>query len=87
MTLTFPDGSVGVVAYLANGDKSFPKERLEVFGGGRVAVLEDFRALLMTHNGRQKRMRLWAQDKGHAAEMQAFIRAIREGSRRFRMSS
>lgn len=79
MTLTFPDGSVGVVDYLANGDKSFPKERLEVFGGGRVAVLEDFRALLMTHNGRQKRMRLWAQDKGHAAEMQAFARAIREG--------
>lgn len=79
MTLTFPDGSVGVVDYLANGDKSFPKERLEVFGGGRVAVLEDFRALLMTHNGQQKRMRLWAQDKGHMAEMQAFVRAIREG--------
>jgi len=45
MTFTFPDGSIGVVDYLANGDKSFPKERVEVFCGERVAVLDDFRAL------------------------------------------
>ena len=45
MTFTFPDGSIGVVDYLANGDKSFPKERLEVFCGGDVAVLDDFRTL------------------------------------------
>ncbi len=39
MTFTFPDGSIGVVDYLANGDKSMPKERLEVFCEGMVAVL------------------------------------------------
>ena len=43
MTFTFPDGSIGVVDYLANGDKSFPKERVEVFCGEQVAVLDDFR--------------------------------------------
>ncbi|HRQ33427.1 MAG TPA: Gfo/Idh/MocA family oxidoreductase, partial [Anaerolineales bacterium] len=37
MTFTFPDGSIGVVDYLANGDKSFPKERVEVFCGGMGA--------------------------------------------------
>jgi len=42
MTFTFPDGSVGVVDYLANGDKSFPKERIEVFCGGRIAILGRF---------------------------------------------
>ena len=35
MTFTFPDGSIGVVDYLANGDKSVPKERVEVFCGGQ----------------------------------------------------
>jgi predicted dehydrogenase len=80
LTLTFPDGSVGVVAYLANGDRSFPKERLEVFCGGRVAVLEDFRALELVHDGRRKRIRsLLRQDKGHAGEWQAFVRAIQAG--------
>ena len=42
MTFTFPDGSIGVVDYFANGDKSFPKERVEVFCEGKVAVLDDF---------------------------------------------
>ena len=42
ITLTFPDGSVGTLSYLANGDKSVSKEWVEVFAGGRVAVLDDF---------------------------------------------
>ena len=80
LTFHFPDGSLGVVSYLANGDKSFAKERLEVFSGGRVAVLDDFRSLEMIHHGRRQavvsRLR---QDKGHRAAWQAFIRSIANG--------
>ena len=54
MTFTFKDGSIGTVTYLANGDKTFPKERVEVFCGGRVAVLDDFRRLELTHGGRNR---------------------------------
>ena len=78
MTFTFPDGSLGVVDYLSNGDKSFPKERLEVFCGGRVAVLDDFRSLELVHAG-QRRLVKKAQDKGWYAEWVAFSKAIREG--------
>jgi predicted dehydrogenase len=78
MTFTFPDGSIGVVDYLANGDKSFPKERVEVFCGGKIAVLDDFRSLEMVDNGRRKTLRK-AQDKGWINEWKAFARAIREG--------
>jgi predicted dehydrogenase len=81
LTFTFPDGSVGVVSYLANGDKAFPKERMEVFSAGRVAVLDDFRSLELVSNGRRKvfhsRLR---QDKGHSQEWQAFAAAIRADS-------
>jgi predicted dehydrogenase/threonine dehydrogenase-like Zn-dependent dehydrogenase len=80
LTFSFPDGSVGVVSYLANGDKAFPKERVEVFSAGRVAVLDDFRSLELVSNGRRKvfhsRLR---QDKGHRQEWQAFAAAIRTG--------
>ena len=79
MTFTFPDGSIGVVDYLANGDKSFPKERVEVFCGGAVAVLDDFRSLETVREGKRNTVKLWGQDKGHFNEMQAFIHAIREG--------
>lgn len=77
MTFEFPDGSIGTVTYLANGDKSLPKERVEVFSGGRVTILDDYRKLTMIRNGRRKvrRSRL-RQDKGHKAEWQAFVEAI-----------
>jgi len=80
MTFTFPDGSVGVVDYLANGDKSFAKERVEVFCGGRVAVLDDFRALETIRDGRRKAWKnIWKQDKGHTAEMRALAAAVASG--------
>ncbi len=78
MTFTFPDGSIGVVDYLANGDRSFPKERVEVFCGGKIAVLDDFRSLEMVEDGKRKEERR-AQDKGWVNEWKAFGKAIREG--------
>ena len=78
MTFSFPDGSIGVVDYLANGDKSFPKERVEVFCGEHVAVLDDFRSLETIKAGR-KSVKKSSQDKGHLAEMQTFMQAIRSG--------
>ena len=77
-TFTFPDGSVGVVDYLASGDKSFPKERVEVFCGGQVSVLDDFVSLHIVRDGRKKRAK-GTQDKGHVAEWKAFAKSIREG--------
>jgi predicted dehydrogenase len=78
MTFTFLDGSIGVVDYLANGDKSFPKERVEVFCGGQVAVLDDFVSLQITRDGKMKEEKL-AQDKGWINEWKVFTKAIREG--------
>lgn len=76
-TFGFPDGSVGVVSYLANGDKAFPKERLETFRAGRVAVLDDFRSAELIQGGKRRvfRTRL-RQDKGHQAEWEAFTAAL-----------
>ena len=80
LTFTFPDGSVGTLTYLANGDKALPKERVEVFSGGRVAILDDFRSLELVRGGRRKLMRSrLRQDKGHQAEWLAFARAIKAG--------
>ncbi|MDP2013139.1 MAG: Gfo/Idh/MocA family oxidoreductase, partial [Actinomycetota bacterium] len=42
ITLSFADGSVGAIHYLANGHKSFPKERLEVFAAGHILQLDNF---------------------------------------------
>lgn len=80
LTLTFPDGSLGSIHYLASGDRAYPKERVEAFGGGRVAVLEDFRRLELASGGRRRVQRSWLrQDKGHRAIWEAFVAAIQAG--------
>jgi len=80
-SLRFADGSQGTISYLANGDKSFSKERLEVFGGGNVAVLEDFRRLELVRVGRKLVFRsLLRSDKGHRGEWEAFVTAIQTGA-------
>ena len=78
MTFTFLDGSVGVVDYLANGDKSMPKERLEVFCEGMVAVLDDYVSLTTVKDGKKK-VESGAQDKGWRGEMAAFAESIKSG--------
>jgi predicted dehydrogenase len=79
-SLRFAEGSQGTISYLANGDKSYSKERVEVFGGGAVAALEDFRRLDLVRGSQKQVFRSFLrQDKGHRGEWEAFVAALRTG--------
>jgi polar amino acid transport system substrate-binding protein len=71
ITLRFADGSNGTIAYLAEGDRAMPKERAEIFGEGRVFLLEDFRGATTYRNGREEVIKQRAQDKGQREEVSA----------------
>ena len=77
--LGFADGSFGTIHYLANGSASFPKERVEVFAGGRVLQLDNFRRLRGYGWPGLRSSRLWRQDKGQQDCVAAFLDAIRRG--------
>jgi hypothetical protein len=79
MTLRHANGSISSIGYLAGGDRAFGKERVEILGGGKLAVIEDFRELTMAANGKLKKERRWQQDKGHRAEIEAFAQAVAKG--------
>ncbi|QYG92353.1 Gfo/Idh/MocA family oxidoreductase [Iamia sp. SCSIO 61187] len=79
IVLAFEDGSSATIAYLAEGSKRFPKERVEVFAAGRVLVNDNFRTLHAYGWPGVRTMRLRRQDKGHTAGMAAFIEAVRTG--------
>ena len=79
LTMSFADGSVGTVHYLANGHKAFPKERLEVFCGGRILQLDNFRKLKGFGWPGFAKMNLWRQDKGQKDCAAAFVRAVEAG--------
>lgn len=80
VTLRFADGSLGTLHYLANGSKAFPKERLEVFAGGRVLQLDNFRRLVGYGWPGFRSMNLWRQDKGQTACAAAFVQAVARGA-------
>jgi predicted dehydrogenase len=77
----FSDGSIGVINYLSNGNRGFPKERIEIFFGGRILCLDNFRKLNGYGFKDFKSMNLWRQDKGHNACISAFINAVHNPSR------
>jgi predicted dehydrogenase len=79
ITLRHANGSVSGVGYFAGGDKGCPKERVEVFGGGRTAIIEDFRTVTTWAQGRCKIIR-GRQQKGHLQELEAFADALRSQS-------
>lgn len=78
--LRFANGAAGTVHYLTNGHPSFPKERLEVFCGGSVAQLDNFRTVRTFGARVPSGWGIRRQDKGHRQCLEAFMQAVRSGS-------
>ncbi len=77
ISLSFQNGSVGQISYIACGDKLLSKERIEIFGGGQSFVIEDFR--LGEHYAAGSSRRIKLSGKGHQQEVEAFLRVVCEG--------
>jgi len=77
VTVRFENGSVGNLTYLANGDGSLSKERLEIFCGGNVSIIDDFRSASIYSNGKEQKLKI--SGKGHREEVKAFMEAIESG--------
>lgn len=77
--IKFDGGSIATVHYWANGPKSFPKERIEVFSAGRVLQVNNFRELRGYGWSGFSKMKASAQDKGHREEFQRLVSSIQAG--------
>ena len=78
LVVSYDGGSLGTLVYSTLGDKAMPKERLDVFGAGMTAVLDDFRVVESARHGRRRRSLRRGQDKGQAAQVVETLRAFRE---------
>jgi len=70
----FSDGSLGTLIYTGLGDPQYPKERIEIFAGGGVIIIDDFKSVEFS-GARGKSMK-GAQDKGHRALLKNFVEAM-----------
>jgi predicted dehydrogenase/threonine dehydrogenase-like Zn-dependent dehydrogenase len=77
-TFRFAGGASGTIAYLTGGNARFPKETMDVTGGGRSARLDNFKAAeVWTGRGKSVTKAHGGQDKGQRSEMAAFVEAVR----------
>jgi predicted dehydrogenase/threonine dehydrogenase-like Zn-dependent dehydrogenase len=78
INLKMENGSVASINYLSNGSKDLPKEHIEVFCGGMVVQIDDFKSLKI-FGKKSKVFKYKRQDKGHAAGVLSFLKSIKEG--------
>jgi predicted dehydrogenase/threonine dehydrogenase-like Zn-dependent dehydrogenase len=80
-TFRFANGASGTIAYLTGGNARFPKETMDVTGGGGSARLDNFKtATVYTGRGRSVTKARGGQDKGQRSEMELFVEAVRTGA-------
>lgn len=78
ITITFDDGSIGTLHYIAVGAKDVAKEYCEVHGGGRSAIMDDFRRVTLAGGGGG--VKKFDGTKGHREEMIEVVNAMRSGA-------
>ena len=78
INLTFANGSIASVNYFSNGNKKLPKEYIEVFAGGTVCIIDDYKSLKII-DSQSKTVKYKGQDKGHAEELNQFFATLKNG--------
>lgn len=78
-TFRFADGSVANLTYSTVGSKTSGGERVEVFAEGLGVATEDFKRLTVSEGVRHTGSK-WFAEKGYGAQLDDFLRAIREGT-------
>ena len=74
--IRFESGSLATIAYTGLGDTTVPKEQYEIFSGGTVLAINNFRELTITSNGNTKSYNSYGQDKGFKSALEAFKSSI-----------
>ena len=77
ITIRLGNGSIGIITYVASGDKRLDKERVEIFGAGNTFVIDDFKTGELYSGGIYRKIK--DPGKGHREEVEHFVHSIREG--------
>jgi len=71
------DGAAASILFSECGAAGFPRERVTVYGRGRIAVLDDFAKLTVHGKAVDKQGLGLKKSMGHAEELEEFVKAIR----------
>jgi predicted dehydrogenase len=77
IVIKFEDGSIGSIVYTASGDRSFSRERIELFSEEKTATLTDFKKTVLFKRGRKKKYTTHSQELGHKEEIEHFVECVK----------
>jgi len=79
-TISYVDGSVATLIYVADSDTSVPQERIELFWEQSYGLIDNFKQGMFSRGGKRKKYRGFSQQKGWKEEVQHFVAALRKNS-------
>ncbi len=79
ITIKFSNGSSCVLAYLADGDKNYPKEKITVTGYRTNIEFNNFRSVIVFKDGKQSKENFFTSDKGQKKEMAVLVDSVKTG--------
>jgi predicted dehydrogenase/threonine dehydrogenase-like Zn-dependent dehydrogenase len=79
VTLRFANGSVGTIAYVGGGNARFPKETIDITGGGRNARFDNFQSASVWSGRKPATRKSRSTDKGQRNELDRFVAAVKSG--------
>ena len=80
ITIRFTNGSTCVIAYLADGDKKYSKEKILITGYQTNIEFDNFRTVSVYNNGKSSTKKFLIIDKGQKEEMSVLTKSIEQQS-------
>lgn len=77
-TVSYTDGSVCTLTYTALGDKSHPKECMDIYADGKVISMNDYKSLTIA-GGKHKGWNSGTMQKGQLEELEALAACLLRG--------
>jgi predicted dehydrogenase/threonine dehydrogenase-like Zn-dependent dehydrogenase len=80
VNIAYADGSIATLHYLTHGGSRTPKERLEVMGGKRTWVMDNFETLTLYDDDKKPTKKSgYGNQKGQKQQMEAWVEALLKG--------
>jgi predicted dehydrogenase/threonine dehydrogenase-like Zn-dependent dehydrogenase len=79
ISIQMDNGTSAGITYASQGDKSFPREEVQVFAGGSVCVIENFKNITFVASGKKKVKKSFEVDRGYVGELRATVDALKKG--------
>src|SRR3990167_1807701 len=79
VNIRFANGSIATLTYTASGSKLMPKEYIEIFAGGKSALINDFCEAVLFSGQQSKKIKLRQQNKGQKQMLEAWLQGIMTG--------